>query len=87
MTKQTQATNYIKNLLTGRDFKIEPGIVLFGDEGWQVFDYQRKCIAVDPTGGVWIGMSGGKWNPLGSCTVSNALQAVEFLVNGEARQV
>ena len=83
MTKQTEATNYINNLLKSRRFNIEPGIVLMGDTGWQVFDYQSKCIAVDPNGGVWIGMSGGKWNPLGSCTVSNALQAVDFLTKAE----
>ena len=79
MSKQEEATRYIKNLLASRGVHIESGISLIGECDWQVFDYQRKCIAVDPTGGVWIGMSGGKWNPLGTCTVSNALQAVEFL--------
>jgi hypothetical protein len=79
MSKQTQATRYIKNLLASRGVNIESGISLIGECDWQVFDYQRKCLAIDPNAGIWIGMSGGKWNPLGKCTVSNALQAVEFL--------
>jgi hypothetical protein len=78
--KQTQATNYIKNLLTSRNINIEPGIVLLGsDEAWQVFEYQKKCIGIDPSANVWIGPSGGEWTPLGECTVSGALQAIEFL--------
>ncbi len=79
MSRQTEATRYIKNLLASRSVNIEPGIVIIGECDWQVFDYQRKCLAIDPNAGVWIGMSGGKWNPLGACTVSNALQAVDFL--------
>jgi hypothetical protein len=83
MTKQIQATNYIKNLLTSRKLNVEPGIVLIGECDWRVFDYNRKCLAIDPNAGVWIGMSGGKWNPLGTCTVSNALQAVDFLTKNK----
>ena len=79
MTKQIEATRYIKSLLASRGVNIESGISLIGECDWQVFDYKRKCLAIDPNAGVWVGMSGGKWNPLGTCTVSNALQAVEFL--------
>ena len=79
MSKQLEANRYITNLLASRGIHIESSISLIGECDWQVFDYQRKCVAVDPTGGVWIGMSDGKWNSLGTCTVSNALQAVEFL--------
>ena len=79
MSRQTEATRYIKNLLASRSVDIEPGIVIIGECDWQVFDYQRKCLAIDPNAGIWVGMSGGKWNPLGTCTVSNALQAVDFL--------
>jgi hypothetical protein len=79
-SKQTQATTYIRNLLAGRNLQIEPGIVLLGgDEAWQVFEYRKKCIGIDPSANVWVGPSGGEWRHLGTCTVSGALQAVEFL--------
>lgn len=80
MTSQIQATRYIKNLLASRGVTIESTISLIGECDWQVFDYNRKCLAIDPNAGVWVGMAGGKWNNLGACTVSNALQAVEFLI-------
>ena len=80
MSKQEEATRYIKNLLASRSVNIESSISLIGECDWQVFDYKRKCLAIDPNAGIWIGMSGGKWKTLGSCTVSNALQAVEFLI-------
>lgn len=79
MSKQLEATRYIKNLLASRDLDVEPGIVLIGECDWQVFDYQQRCIAVDPNAGVWVGLSGGDWKSLGACTVSNALQAIDFL--------
>ncbi len=78
MSKQIEAARYITNLLARRNIHIESGILLIGECDWQVFDYKRKCLAIDPNAGLWIGMSGGKWNPLGTCTVSTALQAVEF---------
>ena len=80
MSKQTEANRYITNLLASRGVNIESGISLIGECDWQVFDYKRKCLAIDPNAGLWVGMSGGKWKTLGSCTVSNALQAVEFLI-------
>jgi hypothetical protein len=80
--KQAQATRYISNLLTSRRIDIKPGIVLIGeDEPWQVFEQDGRCIGIDTGGSVWIGMSGEKWQSLGSCTVSSALEAVEFLIN------
>jgi hypothetical protein len=79
-SKQTQATKYIGDLLKGRRYKIEPGIVLIGgDEAWQVFEYGKRCIGIDPTSNIWVGPSGGEWRPLGACTVSNALCAIEYL--------
>ncbi len=79
MTKQIEATHYITNLLARRSVHIESGISLIGECDWRVFDYNRKCLAIDPNAGIWIRRPGGKWNPLGTCTVSNALQAVDFL--------
>ena len=81
MTKQIEATRYITNLLASRGVHIESGISLIGECDWRVFDYNRKCLAIDPNAGIWLGRAGGKWNTLGTCTVSNALQAVEFLVS------
>ena len=79
MSKQEEATRYITNLLASRGVNIESTISVIGECDWQVFDYNRKCLAIDPNAGVWIGMAGGKWKTLGTRTVSNALQAVEFL--------
>ena len=79
MKEQLEANRYITNLLASRGVRIESTISLIGECDWRVFDYKRKCLAIDPNAGLWVGMSGGKWNPLGNCTVSNALQAVEFL--------
>ncbi len=87
MTAQIEATRYITYLLASRGVHIESGISLIGECDWRVFDYKRKCLAVDPNAGLWIGMSGGKWNLLGTCTVSTALQAVEFLTKEERRSV
>jgi hypothetical protein len=78
VNKQAEATRYIKNLLASREVRIDAGIVLIGEEGWQVFDYQGKSIGIDPNAGMWIGTGQG-WKSLGLCTVSIALQAVNFL--------
>lgn len=46
--KQAKATRYIKSLLTSRNIRIEPGIIVFGEaEECQVFEYRNKCLAVD----------------------------------------
>jgi hypothetical protein len=80
--KQAQATNYIKNLFASRNIHIEPGILTIGElEECQVFEYDGKCLAIDTKSGLWIGPSGGEWRQISSsCTVSAALQAVEFLI-------
>lgn len=80
--KQTEATKYIKNLLTSRKVEIEPGIVVIGEaEECRVFEYNGKCLAVDTKSGIWVGPSGGEWKCIASsCTISSALQAIEFLI-------
>ena len=80
--KQVEATTYIKKLLTSRNIQIEPGILIIGEaEECQVFEYNRKCLAIDTKSGIWIGTSGGEWRQIAStCTVSSALQAIEFLL-------
>jgi hypothetical protein len=80
--KQAEATRYTKKLLSNRSVQIEPGIFILGEaEECQVFEYNDKCLAIDTKSGIWIGPSGGEWRQISSsCTVSSALQAIEFLL-------
>jgi hypothetical protein len=79
--KQVEATRYIKNLLASRGVELEAGIVLVAEEGWQVFEYHQKCIGIDPSSCIWVGKSGGEWRQISKeCTVSAALEAIEFLI-------
>jgi hypothetical protein len=80
--QQAEATRYIKNLLASRHIELEPGILTIGEaEECQVFEYNRKCLAIDTRSGIWIGPSGGEWRQISStCTVSSALQAIEYLL-------
>jgi hypothetical protein len=82
MTKeQSEATKHIKDLLASRGLKLEPGIILVAEEGWKVFEYGERCIGIDPSSGVWV--SGESWRFIASpCTVSAALEAIEFLIGG-----
>jgi len=80
--KQAEATRYIKNLLSSRNIQIEPGIFILGEaEECQVFEYKNRCLAIDTKSGLWVGPSGGEWRRIANaCTVSSALQAIEFLL-------
>lgn len=79
--KQTEAITYIKTLLAGRNIKVEPGIFEVGEEPWQVFERNGKCIGIATNGSLWTGLSGGDWECISStCTVSSALQAIEFII-------
>jgi hypothetical protein len=79
---QKEATNYLKDLLSSRGIQVEPGIFLVGEEGWQIFEFNQKCIGIDPSAAIWVGHSGQKWECISATsTVSGALQAVEFLMN------
>lgn len=78
---QSQAKEYIEATLAGQGINADFGIVEIGEEPWQVFEYETRCIAIDPRSGIWIGPHGGEWRCLSpTCTVSSALEAVEFLV-------
>jgi hypothetical protein len=80
--KQAEATRYIGNLLEGRRVKTESGISEIGGEPWQVFEYNGKYIAIATNGSLWVGLSGGEWRCISdTCTVSSALQAIEFLIS------
>ena len=80
--KQAEATKYIRNLLADRRVKLEPGIVILGEaEECQVFEYKRRCLAIDIKSGIWIGRKGGEWRCIANaCTVSSALEAIELLL-------
>ena len=82
--KQAEATKYINDLLKSRNIHIEPGIIVFGEaEECQMFEYRNRCLAVDTKSGIWVGQSGGKWRQISdTCTVSAALQGIEFLTTG-----
>ena len=76
---QNQAADYIKSLLTQRGIKFESGIIQIGEQPCIVLETDSKSIAVDPGSGIWTG-SEGKWNCISpTCTVSDALMAVDFL--------
>jgi hypothetical protein len=79
---QTEARNYIKNLLASRQLSITPRtMTLEGSKEWVVFAYKNKEIGIDPVSGVWIRMKDDEWKCLATpCNVSGALQAVEFLI-------
>jgi hypothetical protein len=84
--KQTAAVNHIKGLLQERGFNI-PSRSL-GDQRWIIFEHQGRQIGVDSASGVWIrGSEGHDWRCLAiPCSVSGAIQAVEFLTTEQSVQ-
>lgn len=84
MSKQSQARDLIRQLLSGRGIEADFGIVMIGEQPWEVFQYERQCIAVDESSGVWVGPYGGEWKCVSAvCTVGSALQAIEILVSDQ----
>ena len=78
---QTEASNYIKNLLASRQLNLTPRtMTLEGSKEWIVFEYKDREIGIDQLSGVWIRMKDDNWSCIATpCNVSGALQAVEFL--------
>jgi hypothetical protein len=76
---QTEAVNYIKGLIRERGFNISSRSV--GDQRWIIFEHQGRQLGVDAASGVWIRESEGHdWRCLAiPCSVSGAIQGVEFL--------
>ena len=82
MSKQSKSKAHIQEILKGRGVGTDAGIVLIAGERWEVFEYEMRCIAIDPNSGLWIGPSGGQWTCIDkTCCVSSALEAVEFLTS------
>jgi hypothetical protein len=81
--KQSEAVNHIQRLLEERGLQIAWHHL--EESPWVVFARLGRQIGVDPASGVWIRDSeAGDWRCLASpCTVSGAIQAVEFLANGQ----
>jgi hypothetical protein len=79
---QTEAVSHIKGLLKERGHAMGPR--LMGSTRWVVFEHQGRQLGVDPTAGVWVRASEQYgWRCLASpCTVSGAIQAVEYLITG-----
>lgn len=80
MSKQTEASNYIRNLLASRQLNPTFRTIMFENKEWIVFEHKDKELKIDPVSGLWIRMKDGDWKCLATpCNVSGALQAVEFL--------
>lgn len=75
---QTEAVNHIEKLLIERGFNVPLRQLV---NRWIVFEYQGKQIGIDLTAGVWVRDSeSGDWRCFAApCTVSGAIQAVDFL--------
>ena len=77
--KQSEATNHLERLLIERGYHVPSRMLV---NRWIVFEYQGKQIGIDAGSGIWVrGSEADDWRCYASpCTVSGAIQAVEFLV-------
>jgi hypothetical protein len=77
--RQTEAVHHINGLLRERGFNMTPRHL--GSQRWVIFEHQGKQIGVDAAAGVWVREDeSSAWRCLAiPCTVSGAIQAVEFL--------
>ena len=86
---QTEASNYIRNLLASRNVHISPRTMTFEDnKQWIVYTHQGRELGIDILSGVWVRASSDEtWRCLATpCNVSGALQAVEFLTKDHSGQ-
>jgi len=80
--KQTQAARHIRELLQQRGIDISSQrLTLPNNQWWTIFDYKGRQLGIDTASGIWIRESElADWHCISMpCTVSGALQAVEFL--------
>jgi hypothetical protein len=79
--KQDEATNHIKQLLSNSGLDLQPKkLTLPNGQQWIVFEHNGKQIGIDTASGVWVRVKDNDWRCIGiPCTVSCALQAVDFL--------
>jgi hypothetical protein len=83
--KQAEAANHIQEFLNRGGYSISPHkITLDNNQQWVIFDLNHREVGIDSASGVWIRRSvKDEWVCIARpCTVSGAIQAVEFLVSG-----
>jgi hypothetical protein len=80
---QTEAVNYIRKLLRERRLDLPSRNLARPDnQRWVIFEHKGKQLGVDSASGVWISEREGDWQCMAMpCTVSGAIQAVDFLAN------
>lgn len=83
--RQADAARYIQKYIQERGFSIPPS----KHNHWLIFEREGKQIGIDLSSGVWIRANAMEdWRCVSKpFMVSGALQAVEFLTDGEARLV
>lgn len=82
--KQDEAANHIGELLSQRKIDIPfHRLTLPDSQQWIVFEYNGRQLGIDMASGVWVRESENHgWRCVSMpCTVSEALQAVEFLTS------
>lgn len=81
-TAQQEAASYIKSALSGRSHDIPFKNLKVGEETWLVFERGPYRVGIDSGSGVWLKESEeGEWRCIEKpCTVSGALEAIEFLI-------
>jgi len=79
--KQPEAVSHIKHLLRERGLDI-PSRSLTGKQ-WVIFEHQGKQLGIDSGAGIWVRSSNEEdWRCVAMpCTVSQAIQAIEFLIH------
>jgi hypothetical protein len=80
---QTEAVSHIRKLIQNRRLDIPSRT----ENRWVIFEHKNRQIGIDTSSGVWIRTSElDDWRCVCTpCVVSGAIQAVDFLVNGESR--
>jgi hypothetical protein len=75
--KQKEAVNYVEKVLIERGFNLLSRQLA----DWIIFDYEGRQLGIDSASGVWVRASEkDDWRCFAKpCTVSGAIQAVEFL--------
>jgi hypothetical protein len=82
--KQAEAAKHIQELLNKAGYSISPRRLTLEDhQHWIILELNQRQIGIDSASGVWVRESiRHDWKCIAMpCTVSGALQAVEFLTS------
>jgi len=85
MDKQTEAAQYIRNVLKGQGFDIlYHAVIVEENQQWLIFEQGERQIAIDSASGIWVkGSAVDIWRCFSkTCSTSSALIAIEILVGG-----